>query len=123
MPTVSRPTLESIHVRTISTVVAANSRPPWRAAPRAAQGSDPISGETSATCANCHGTNGVRSGDVESPAGKDEGPQDAGEAGAKPATVMPSWRKATRHEQIEFVAGWFAAQKPEVRKDHEHPTT
>lgn len=72
-----------------------------------------------ATCANCHGTDGVSQGEVESLAGKPKDDlvrkmQDF-KAGRKPATVMHQLSKGYTDEQIELVSGWFAAQKPPAR--------
>jgi cytochrome c553 len=86
------------------------------AAHATAQGSDPNLGRNlAATCANCHGTNGVSVGEVESLAGK---PRDElvrkmqdFKTGAKPATVMHQLAKGYSDEQIQLMAGWFAAQK------------
>src|SRR5215813_11074863 len=68
-----------------------------------------------ATCANCHGTGGVSVGDLPSLAGK---PRDEimramqeFKSGARPATVMNQLAKGYTDEQIEALAGWFAAQK------------
>jgi len=87
------------------------------ALPAAAQGSDPNLGRNlAATCANCHGTNGVSVGEVESLAGK---PKDElvrkmmeYKSGAKPATVMHQLAKGFTDEQIQLMAAWFAVQKP-----------
>ncbi len=105
---------ESI-VRTIPLVVAATVAA-LGAAYATAQGSDPNLGRNlAATCANCHGTNGVSAGPVESLAGKpkDEIVRKMQEykKGTKPATVMTQLAKGYTDEQIEIVAGWFAAQK------------
>jgi len=86
------------------------------AAHATAQGSDPNLGRNlAATCANCHGTNGVSVGGVESLAGKpkDELVRKMREfkQGTKPATVMTQLAKGYTDEQIEVLAGWFAAQK------------
>jgi cytochrome subunit of sulfide dehydrogenase len=69
-----------------------------------------------ATCANCHGTNGVSVGIVESLAAK---PKDDiarkmrdFKSGARPGTVMPQLAKGYTDEQIELLAAWLAAQKP-----------
>ena len=102
-------------MRTIPLVVAATLAT-LGATHAAAQGSDPNLGRNlAATCANCHGTNGVSVGPVESLAGmpKDEivrKMQDY-KKGAKPATVMTQLAKGYTDEQIDIVAGWFAAQK------------
>jgi sulfide dehydrogenase cytochrome subunit len=82
-----------------------------------AQGADPTLGRSlAATCANCHGTNGASAGDVESLAGKpkDEILRKMQEfrSGARPATIMHQLAKGYTDEQIELLAGWFAAQKP-----------
>jgi cytochrome c553 len=87
------------------------------ATPAAAQGSDPNLGRNlAATCANCHGTNGVSVGEVESLAGKpaDELVRKMTEfkTGAKPATIMHQLAKGYTDAQIQSVAAWFAAQKP-----------
>ncbi len=81
-----------------------------------AQGADPNLGRNlAATCANCHGTGGVSAGSVESLAGKpkDELVRKMKEfkQGTRPATVMVQLAKGYTDEQIELVAGWFAAQK------------
>jgi cytochrome c553 len=105
---------ESI-VRTIPLVVAAAVA--VLGTPHAtAQGSDPnLARNLAATCANCHGTNGVSVGEVESLAGKpkDEIVRKMQEykRDAKPATVMHQLAKGYSDEQIELLGGWFAAQK------------
>jgi len=83
----------------------------------AAQAQDPNLGRNlAATCANCHGTNGISQGGVESLAGA--GREDMirklkeYKAGTKPGTVMPQLAKGYTDAQIELIAGWFAAQKP-----------
>ena len=69
-----------------------------------------------ASCANCHGTGGVSVGEVESLAGKprEEIVRKLQEfkSGARPATIMNQLAKGYTDEQIEALAGWFAAQKP-----------
>jgi len=102
-------------VRTIPLVLAA-AVAALGAAYANAQGSDPNLGRNlAATCANCHGTNGVSVGAVESLAGKPKEEivrkmQDY-KKGTKPATVMTQLAKGYTDEQIELVAAWFAAQK------------
>jgi sulfide dehydrogenase cytochrome subunit len=86
------------------------------AAHAAGQGNDPnLARNLAATCANCHGTNGVSVGEVASLAGR---PKD--EIGRKlldykngtvPGTIMPQLAKGYTDAQIDLVAGWFAAQK------------
>ena len=82
-----------------------------------AQSGDPRSARSlAASCANCHGTGGVSVGDVESLAGKprEEIVRKLQEfkSGARPATIMNQLAKGYTDEQIEALAGWFAAQKP-----------
>ena len=85
------------------------------AVPGGAQQGDPNLGSSlAATCANCHGTNGMSVGDVASLAGrpKDElvrKMQDF-KAGRLQGTVMPQLAKGFSDEQIDVVARWFAAQ-------------
>ena len=69
-----------------------------------------------ASCAGCHGTNGVSQGGMPSLAGQSKADlvrkmQDY-KTGRTPATVMPQLAKGYTDEQIDLVAGWFAAQKP-----------
>ena len=83
----------------------------------AAQAPDPnVARNLAATCANCHGTNGVSQGGVESlaGAGKDDMIRKLKEykAGTKPGTIMPQLARGYTDAQIDLVAGWFAAQKP-----------
>jgi len=86
------------------------------AAHATAQGSDPNLGRNlAATCANCHGTNGVSVGEVVSLASKPKDEivrkmQDY-KKGTVPGTIMPQLAKGYTDEQIDLVAGWFAAQK------------
>lgn len=82
-----------------------------------AQGGDPKSARSlAATCANCHGSGGVSVGDVESLAGKPREEivrkMQEFKSGARPATIMNQLAKGYTDEQIEALAGWFAAQKP-----------
>ncbi len=81
-----------------------------------AQSSDSSVGRgLAATCANCHGTNGVSVGEVESLAGKPREEivrkMQEFKSGARPATIMHQLAKGYTDEQIELVAAWFAAQK------------
>ena len=82
----------------------------------AAQAPDPnLARNLAATCANCHGTNGVSQGDTETLAGmsKDSLIRKMQEfkTGNKPATIMHQLSKGYTDEQIALIAGWFAAQK------------
>lgn len=87
------------------------------AATAAAQAPDPnLARNLAAACANCHGTNGVSQGGTVSLAGQ---PQSAlvrkmqdFKAGRTPSTIMQQLAKGYTDEQIELIAGWFAAQKP-----------
>ena len=103
------------NVRTIPLIVA--SLTALLAAPHlAGQPSAPNPARSlAATCANCHGTNGVSAGEVVSLASrpKDEivrKMQDF-KAGRVPGTIMPQLAKGYTDEQIDLVAGWFAAQR------------
>ncbi len=67
-----------------------------------------------ATCANCHGTNGLSRGEVKSLAGT---PADsiiatlaAFKSGAQPATIMNQIAKGYSDEQLRLIAEYFAAQ-------------
>ena len=82
----------------------------------AAQPVDPnLARNVAATCANCHGTNGVTRGGTESLTGlgKDDIVRKMQEfkAGTRPGTIMPQLAKGYTDAQIELAAGWFAAQK------------
>lgn len=82
----------------------------------AAQAADPNLGRNlAATCANCHGTNGVSVGGMQSLAGE---PQEKlrrkladFKAGNTPATIMHQIVKGYSDEQLELISAWFAAQK------------
>jgi sulfide dehydrogenase cytochrome subunit len=82
-----------------------------------AQAPDPnLARNVAAGCASCHGTNGVSKGGMPSLAGQPKADlirklQDF-KAGRTPATVMTQLAKGYTDEQIDLVAGWFAAQKP-----------
>ena len=68
-----------------------------------------------ATCAICHGTGGVSQGIVPSLAGtaKDDLSTKLKEFkdGKRTGTIMPQLAKGFSDEQIDLVAGWYAAQK------------
>lgn len=69
-----------------------------------------------ATCANCHGPQGhSATSTVASLAGRPKSEivtaMQAFKSGAKPATVMHQLSKGYTDDQIEMMAGFFAAQK------------
>lgn len=89
----------------------------WLAAgPASAQDAN-VSRALAATCFTCHGTDGVSVGGVP--------PSIAGQnkevllqalkdfkAGKRPATIMHQHAKGYTDEQLESIAGYFAAVKP-----------
>ena len=86
------------------------------AAAAVAQAPDPnLARNLAATCATCHGTNGVSQGGTESLAGmtKDSIVRKMQEfkTGSKPASIMNQLSKGYTDEQITLIAGWFAEQK------------
>lgn len=87
-------------------------------APGLAAAQDPnLARNLAANCANCHGTNGkaIPNAGMPSLAGepKDQLVKRIKEyrAGTRPATVMHQISKGYTDEQIDLVAGFFAAQK------------
>jgi len=84
----------------------------------AAQAGDPnLARNLAATCANCHGTNGraVPGAGMEALAGMEKARtlQKLAEfkSGARPATIMHQIAKGYTDEQLDLIAGHFAAQK------------
>lgn len=70
-----------------------------------------------ATCAACHGTDGMTAGDtLPGLAGQPREALKASllafKAGSRPATVMHQLAKGYSDEQIEALATYFAARKP-----------
>ena len=69
-----------------------------------------------ATCANCHGTNGAARGDMKVLAGvsaeKLVSMMNDYRSGDQPATIMHQIAKGYTDEQIQLIAGFFAAQQP-----------
>ncbi len=67
-----------------------------------------------ATCANCHGTNGVAQGEMKTLAGRDAAEliqlMNEFRSGSRPATIMHQISKGYTDEQIRLVATYFAAQ-------------
>lgn len=90
------------------------------AAPFAAQAQDQQAlyvRSLAATCANCHGTDGRAAGGSTMPALAGM-PRDymlaqlqAFKAGTRPATIMHQLAKGYTDQQLEQIAGYFAAQK------------
>jgi len=70
-----------------------------------------------ATCANCHGTNGhaVKGSGMDSLAGMEKAKtlQKLADfkSGDKPASIMHQISKGYTDEQLDLIAGYFAAQK------------
>lgn len=84
----------------------------------AAHAADPnLARSLAATCANCHGTNGkaIPGAGIDALAGtpKDTTLQKLKDfkSGAKPASIMHQIAKGYTDEQLELIAGYFAAQK------------
>ena len=82
-----------------------------------AQGGDPNAGRNiAATCQGCHRGDGGQASAIESLAGKPREEivrkMQEFKSGARPATVMNQLAKGYTDEQIQALAGWFAAQKP-----------
>jgi cytochrome c553 len=81
-----------------------------------AQGVDPdLARNLAATCANCHGTNGRAEPGSEPLAGKPKEEivrkMQEFKTGQRPASIMHQLAKGYTNEQIELIAGYFAAQK------------
>jgi cytochrome c553 len=85
------------------------------AAPAIGQSPDTKARNIAATCANCHGTGGVSVAEIPSLAGRPRAEivrlMQEFKSGARAATVMNQLAKGYSDEQIEALAGWFAAQK------------
>ena len=88
------------------------------AATGAAHAADPnLARNLAATCANCHGTNGnaVKGSGMDALAGMEKAKIRQRLAdfkgGDKPASIMHQISKGYTDEQIDLIAGYFAAQK------------
>ncbi len=88
-------------------------------APALADTNARVARSLAATCANCHGTNGASAGGFESLAGMPQADlvrkMEEFRSGARPASVMQQLAKGYTPEQVDLIAGWFAAQKPAGR--------
>ena len=66
-------------------------------------------------CSNCHGTNGVAQPGMETLAGASKEGMTQKlldfKSGRRPATIMHQLAKGYTDEQLEQIAGYFAAQK------------
>lgn len=94
----------------VATLVAGTALPAW------GQGTDANLGRNlAATCANCHGTTGQSVAPMPTLSGlsKDTIVRTMREfrEGKRPATVMHQLAKGYTDEQIDLIAGYFAAQK------------
>ena len=100
-------------MRTMLFVAAALASVPL-AAP--AQGTYPNTGrDLAASCAICHGTNGVNAGGMPNLAGQPASYltmqlRDFRD-GKRPATIMHQIAKGLTEEQIDVVSGYWSAQK------------
>ena len=87
---------------------------PWVLAQTAAPADMTLARNLAATCANCHGTNGMARGDMKPLAGVSAGKITAlvadFKSGNQPATIMHQIAKGYSDEQIALVAAYFAAQ-------------
>ncbi len=88
------------------------------AATGAAHAADPnLARNLAATCANCHGTNGnaVKGSGMDALAGMEKAKilQKLADfkSGDKPASIMHQISKGYTDEQLDLIAGYFAAQK------------
>ena len=95
--------------------IAAAAIPLLAATTALAQGNDAnLTRSIAASCANCHGSNGVSVGNVPSLAGTAKSDlvtkMQEFKAGKRTGTIMPQLAKGYTDAQIELAAGWFAAQ-------------
>ena len=70
--------------------------------------------DLAASCTGCHGTGGVSAGIIASLAGQSKedlvAKMQEFKTGRRSGTVMPQLAKGYTDEQIDLVAGWFAAR-------------
>ncbi len=99
-----------IHLACVWAALAATAAGPARA-----QAPDAVARSYAATCANCHGTNGIAKAPMVSLAGLPKEhivtQMKAFKGGTRPATIMGQIAKGYTDEQIDSIAGFFAAQK------------
>ena len=94
----------------IAVLAAATALPAW------AHGRDPnLARNLASNCANCHGTNGQAIAPMPMLAGQSKDAivktmRDFRE-GKRPATIMHQLAKGYSDEDIDLIAGYFAAQK------------
>lgn len=90
----------------VAAVLAGSIQPVHAQNPRGAQ--------LAATCANCHGTNGVARGEMKPLAGMPAEKLLAAindyRNGNQPATIMHQIAKGYTEEQLKLIAAFFAAQ-------------
>jgi cytochrome subunit of sulfide dehydrogenase len=101
-----------VHLACVWAALAAAAAGPAHAQPQAA---DAVARSYAATCANCHGTNGNAKPPMVSLAGLPKEhivtQMKAFKGGTRPATIMGQIAKGYTDEQIDSIAGFFAAQK------------
>lgn len=100
------------HVLAVATVLLCTAVP---SSDSFAQGDNLASRSLAANCANCHGTNGKSAGGIPSLAGQSRANiaramRDFRD-GRRPATIMHQLARGYTEEQIDLLAGFFAAQK------------
>lgn len=75
----------------------------------------PVARSLAATCANCHGTDGRSVGGMEALAGMNKAEMvrklNEFRSGTRPATIMHQIAKGYTEQQIDVIAGYFAAQR------------
>ena len=83
------------------------------AAPAALSQEALLARNLAATCANCHGTQGIARGELKSIAGQPAAQLQqtlmAFKGGAQPSTVMQQISKGYTDEQLRLIAGYYAA--------------
>ena len=102
--------------RTVSRTLVIAALMSTAAFPAWGQNSNPHLGRNlAATCANCHGTTGQSVAPMPTIAGLSRdiiiGQMRDFRDGKRPATVMHQHAKGYTDEQIDLIAGYFAAQK------------